>query len=97
MFDISALVPWSFTLQVRDGPCNIGLMKSRGEDILRDREKDLAKPGSAQDVSVPAGGGEAGGVEVGVADRIGIPTAFVAFVKLDSAKRRNAGQKLKFE
>lgn len=62
---------------------------------MRGREKDVAKPGTAQDVSVPAGGGEAEGVEVEVADRIGIPTAFVAFVKLDNAKRKNAGQKLK--
>lgn len=64
---------------------------------MRGHEKDVAKPGTAQDVSVPAAGGEAGGVEIGVADRIAIPTAFVAFVKLDSVKRKNAGRKLKVD
>lgn len=73
------------------------LTRSRDEDILRDREKNEAKPGTAHDVSVPARGGEAGGVEVGVADRIGTSTAFVAFLKWDNAKRKKAGPKLKVD
>ena len=64
--------------------CDIGTGKSRGEDIERDSESDVANCGVSQDVFAPAGGGLAG--------RIGAPAAFTAFIEASMAAENNVSR-----